>query len=192
MSADNNNTEFQAFQMSALAGYPRGPAVLQTTSRRVRVPASINNLEVDEITIDTACDIPCISQRFMRQHQTLKNTVILPVPPGAINLRSADGSPLKLKGYARFDLTLGEITLPVEALVLPSLGPDKMLLDNSIMGAFGAVLDWQAEQLTFKTSKVKIPAQHRKTRLPTPTETDNMTCSVVALEHDTSDTSVPD
>lgn len=121
----------------------------------------------------------------MRQHKTLKNTEILPVPPGAINLRSADGSPLKLKGYARFELTLGEITLPVEALVLPSLGPDKMLLDNSIMGAFGAVLDWQAEQLTFKTSRVKITAQHRKTRLPTPTETDSMTCSVVALERDT-------
>lgn len=184
MNGVNNKTEFQAFQMSALAGYPQGPSVLQTTSRRVRVPATVNNLEVDEITIDTACDIPCISHKFMRQHKTLQNTEILPVPPGAINLRSADGSPLKLKGYTRFELTLGEITLPVEALVLPSLGPDKMLLDNSIMGAFGAVLDWQAEQLTFKTSQVKIPAKHRKTRLPSHQESDTMNCSVVALEHD--------
>lgn len=110
-------------------------------------------------------------------------------PGGNQSLRSADGPPLKLKGYARFDLTLGDITLPVEALVLPSLGPDKMLLDNSIMGAFGAVLDWQAELLTFKTSQVKIPAQHRKTRLPTSHESDR-NCSVVALESGTQEVPV--
>lgn len=86
----------------------------------------------------------------MRRHTMLKNTEILPVPPGAINLRSADGSALKIKGYARFELTLGEITLPVEALVLPTLGPDNMLLDNRIMGAFGGVLDWQAERIVIQ------------------------------------------
>ena len=57
------------------------------------------------------------------------------VPAGAIQLNSADGSALEILGYIRFNLTLGEITLPVEALVLPNLGPDKMLLDNSIMNA---------------------------------------------------------
>ena len=51
-------------------------------------------------------------------------------------------------GYVRFQLTLGNITLPVEALVLPSLGPDTMLLDNTIVGAFEAVLDRSTEQLT--------------------------------------------
>ena len=58
-----------------------------------------------------------------------------PVPAGAIQLNSADGSALEILGYIRFNLTLGEITLPVEAFVLPNLGPDKMLLDNSIMNA---------------------------------------------------------
>lgn len=143
--ADYSNEEFSAFHSSALAGYPTNPSVLNTSSRRVRVPARINNHPVDQITIDTACDIPCLSHEFMRRHATLKHTEILPVPPGAINLRSADGSALKIKGYARCDLTLGEITLPVEALVLPTLGPDNMLLDNSIMGAFGGILDWQAD-----------------------------------------------
>ena len=75
------------------------------------------------------------------------------MPPGAINLSSADGSPLKILGYVRFQLTLGDITLPVEALVLPSLGADIMLLDDTIMGAFGGVLDWSTEQLSFKTPK---------------------------------------
>ena len=65
----------------------------------------------------------------------------LAVPPGAINLSGADGSPLKILGYARFQLILEDITLPVEALVLPSLGPDILLLDNTIMGVFGRVLD---------------------------------------------------
>ena len=73
-------------------------------------------------------------------------------------------------------------------LVVPSLGPDKLLLDNSIMGAFGAVLDWQTEELTFKSSPIKIPAVHRKMRLPHDNSTD-ATCSIVALSAD--DAAVP-
>ena len=78
------------------------------------------------------------------------------MPTEAVNLSSADGSPLKILGYVRFELTLGDITLPVEAIVSPSLGPDIVLLDNSIMNAFGGVLDWSTEQLSFKTSQVEI------------------------------------
>ena len=36
-----------------------------------------------------------------------------------------------------------------------------MLLDNTIMGAFGDVLDWSTEQLSFKTFQVTIKASHR-------------------------------
>ena len=53
------------------------------------------------------------------------------VPPKAINLRSADGSQLEILGYIRLMRTLGDIILPVDALVSPKLKPDKMLLDNS-------------------------------------------------------------
>ena len=35
----------------------------------------------------------------------------------------------------------------VEALVIPHLGPDVMLIDSSIMKAFGTKLDWAAERL---------------------------------------------
>ena len=185
LSSDLNSNEFSAFYASALAGYPKYPSVLNATSKRVRVPARLNNQPVDHITIDTACDIPCISAAFMRRHDTLKDADILPVPPGVINLRSADNSPLKIKGYTRFKLTLGDITLPVEALVLPSLGPDNMLLDNSIMGAFGGVLDWQAEELSFKKSNHTVKATHRKSRSPTKTTADTDNCSVVALDGET-------
>lgn len=93
--------------------------------------------------------LPVTSAEFLRQHPTLKNTEILAVPPNAINLRSVDESPVDILGYVRFKLTFGDITLPVEALVLP---PDKMLLDNSVMGAFGASLDWNTEELPFTKS----------------------------------------
>ena len=55
------------------------------------------------------------------KHPTLKNTEMLAVPPNAIHLRSVDGSPLEILGYVRSKLTLGDITLPVEALVSPNL-----------------------------------------------------------------------
>lgn len=64
----------------------------------------------------------------------MKDTDIVSVPPGAINIRSADGSPLQFIACTNFKLTLGDTTLPVEASVLPNLGPDTILLDNSIMG----------------------------------------------------------
>ena len=35
-----------------------------------------------------------------------------------------------------------------------------MLIDNSIMKAFGAKLDWAAERLSYRESNVIIPASH--------------------------------
>ena len=158
----NQEKHFDAFHASAMSGYPRYPTALNSTSKRVRVNARVNDYPAHDVTIDTATDVPCISVHFVQTHPTMKDTEIFAVPPGAINLSSADGSPLQILGYVRFRLTLGDITLPVEALVLPSLGPDIMLLDNTIMGAFGGVLDWSTEQLSFKTSQVTIKASHRR------------------------------
>ena len=115
---------------------------------------------------------------FWRQHPTLKNTEMLAVPPNAINLRSADGSQLEILGYIRFNLTLGDITLPVEALVLPYLGPDKMMLDNSILGAFGASLNWNTEEFSFAKPRIKVKATHRIKHSTHPTHVAQ--CSVIA------------
>ena len=66
---------------------------------------------------------------------------------------------------------------------MPSLGPDIMLLDNTIMGAFGGVLDWSTEQLSFKNSKVKIKASHRRSNLTArPENTAADQYSVVAVD----------
>ena len=46
--------------------------------------------------------------------------------------------PLEIPGYISFTLKLGNKSLPVEAFVLPHLGPDAMLIDKSIMKSFCA------------------------------------------------------
>ena len=51
-------------------------------------------------------------------------------------------------------MSFGNKTLPVEALVLPHLGPDNRLLDNSIMHAFGTKLDWATQKLSCKSIDV--------------------------------------
>ena len=91
--AINHEQRFMAFHAS-LSRYPKHPTALNTTSKRVRVPARVNDHPVLDITIDTASDVPCIAAFFLRQHPTLKNTKMSAVPPNAINLRSADGSQL--------------------------------------------------------------------------------------------------
>ena len=144
------------------------PAVLDVStystrfpSTRVRIPDVLEEDNIEyKLTIDSATDIPCISKTFIDKHEKLRQKRIFPVPPGAISLRSADGSPLKILGYVRFTLKLGNKSLPVEALVLPYLEPDVMLLDNSIMKSFGAKLDWTTQCLSFQDSKQTIPAIH--------------------------------
>ena len=180
----NRETHFDAFHASALSGYPRYPTALNSTSKHVRVNARVNDYPAHNVTIDTATNVPCMSFHFVQTHPTMKDTQIFAVPPGAIKLSSADGSPLKILGYVRFQLSLGDITLPVEALVLPSLGPDIMLLDT-IMGAFGGVLDWSTEQLSFKTSQVTIKVSHRRVDFTArPENTVTAQCSVVTVNTD--------
>ena len=124
-------------------------------------------------------DVPCISVKFVQTNPALKDTGLLAAAPEAINLSSADDS-LRILGYVRF-LTLGDITLPVKALVLPSLGPDIMLLDKNIMGAFGAVFDWRTEQLALKMYQVKLKASHLKVTAP-PEDSSTAQCSVVTVD----------
>lgn len=67
----------------------------------------------------------------MRQHPTLKDKENIAVLPNAINQRSMERSSVGILGYVGFALPFGDITLPVEALGLPKLGPEKMLFGNS-------------------------------------------------------------
>ena len=60
----------------------------------------------------------------------LKDTEILQVPPGAIHLSSVDGFHLKISAFIHFQLTLGDISLPIEGqtflyLMIPSPAPSE-------------------------------------------------------------------
>ena len=168
------------------------PAVLDVSpystrfpSTRVRIPGVLEEDNIEhQLTIDSATDIPCISKTFIDRHEKLRQKCIFPIPPGAISLRSADGSPLQILGYIRFTLKLGDKSLPVEALVLPHLGPDIMLLDNSIMKSFGAKLDWLTECLSFQDSLETIPARHVKSPVQ------SKYCSIIMQTVDTLPTPV--
>ena len=83
------------------------------------------------------------------------------IPPTAVALRAANGSPLNVIGFVVFSLPLGTITHYVEALIVPSLGPDSVLLDNGVMTIFGAVLDWENQILCFPSAGDSIPVVHR-------------------------------
>ena len=88
-----------------------------------------------------------------------------------------------------FSLTLGTITHDVEALVVPSLGPDSLLLDNSVMSIFGAVFDWENQVMYFPSTGDSIPTVHR-TSYPASRPADPSTVSsdsnlsVTAVHHD--------
>ena len=187
---DLDETKYDDFLSSPLKHSQ--PGVLDVSSystrfpsTRVRIPGVLEEDNIEhQLTIDSATDIPCISKTFIDEHEKLRQKRIFPVPPGAISLRSADGSPLEILGYVRFTLELGNKSLPVEALVLPHLGPDVMLLDSSVMKSFGAKLDWTTECLSFQDSRHTIPAVHvRRSVQP-------QYCSVITQTADTQPTPI--
>ena len=45
-----------------------------------------------------------------------------------MSLSAANGSPLEIMGFVNLSGTLGDITRRIEALVIPSVGPDQILL----------------------------------------------------------------
>ena len=187
---DLDETKYNDFFSSPLRHSQ--PAVLDVSSyltrfpsTRVRIPGVLEEDNIEhQLTIDSATDIPCISKTFIDKHEKLRQKCIFPIPPGAISLRGVDGSPLQILGYIRFTLKLGNKSLPVEALVLPHLGPDIMLLDNSIMKSFGAKLDWLTECLSFQDSLETIPARHVKS----PVQSEY--CSIITQTVDTLPTPV--
>ena len=127
----------------------------------VRIPGVLEGDNIEhQLTIDSATDLLCISKTFIDNHEKLRQKRIFPVPPGAISLLSADGSPLEILGCVRFTLKFGNKSLPVETLVLPHLGPNVMLTDNIIMKSFGAKPDWTTERLSFQDSNNTTPAIH--------------------------------
>ena len=131
------------------------------SSRIVKTSGSVEDYPVPAITVDAATDVSVVYHAWLTSHPTLRSLTIQPVPPTAVALRAATGSWLNVLGFVVFSLTLSTITHDVEALVVPSLRPDSILLDNIVMSIFGAVLDWENQVLSFLSAGNSIPGVHR-------------------------------
>ena len=127
----------------------------------MQISGSVKDYPVPAIPADTATDVSVVSHAWLKSHPTLHSVIIQPVPPTTVALRAANGSPLNVLGFVVFSLTLGTITHDVEALLVSSLGPDSILLDNSVTYIVGAVLDWENQVVSFPSTGDSIPAVHR-------------------------------
>ena len=89
-------------------------------------------------------------------------------------LSAANSLPLEvIIGFIELTITSGDITRRIDALVIPSLEPDCILLDNYVMSRVGAVLDYKNQRLGLSSSPTATPAIHKSTgirsRLTPPT-----------------------
>ena len=130
---------------SSMLAHTSRPFFLSFSSRRVQISGPVDTYPVPAITVDIATDISFVSRAWLMSHPTLGPVSIQPVSPSAVALRAVNGSPLDILGFVIFSLTLRTIAHDVEALVVPSLGPDSRLVDNNVMPKFGAVLDWETK-----------------------------------------------
>ena len=101
-----------------------------------------------------------------------------------MSLSAANGSPLEIMGFSNLSVALGDITPRIDALVIPSLGPDQILLDNDIISRFGAVRDWKNQRLHFSSSTVSIPATHRSPDHRSDLTSSTVSPSVAAVHKD--------
>lgn len=81
-------------------------------------------VSIQDLTIDTASDITYVSLLFFKRHPILYEALIEPVPPSFMSLSAANGSPLEMMGFIKLSVTLCDISRCIDALVIPSLGPE--------------------------------------------------------------------
>lgn len=125
---DEKNNSDDVWYSSRLAHKPNLSRLsLSLSSRRVRIDGSVEDCPVSNITVDTATDVSVVSLPWLQSHPTLRNAPLKPVPPAAVSLRAANGSPVEVKGFIDFPIRLCGMTRTVTALVVPSLGPDSIM-----------------------------------------------------------------
>ena len=101
-----------------------------------------------------------------------------------MSLSAANGSSLEILVFTKLSLTLGDITTRIDELVILSLGPGQILLDNDAISRFGAILDWKNQRLTFSSSTVTIPATHRSPDTRSQVTSSTVLRSVAAVHKD--------
>ena len=100
----------------------------------------------------------CVALTFLKAHPTLGKCRLKTVPPARMLMCAANGPTLQVLGFVTLRITLGDVSRLVDALVIPSLGPDQLLLDNATMTNLGAILDWKRQPPNIMSSKKSIPS----------------------------------
>ena len=155
--SSTHNNKHEEWYACALSRRTRSPLTLAFSSHRVHICGLIGGFEMSRVTVDTASDVSCVAFSFVKRHPILKNEPIHAIPPAVLTLKAANRSVMEILKFIRFDLQPGDVTRPVEALVIPSLRPDDILLDNSVMTIFGAKRDWKNQCITFHSSETTSP-----------------------------------
>ena len=113
--------EYKTFFCSSLVYYQSSVIDVSSSktrfsSIRVRIPAALGgDNKKHQFTTDSATDMPCIAQNFIRNHARLRCNRVLLILSSAISLLSGDDLPVNFLGYKRFALKLNNKSLPVEA-----------------------------------------------------------------------------
>lgn len=106
-----------------------------------------DDVVVPDIGSDTAFDVPLVAQTFSDTHPGLSEGSVHPIPSVALMLRGAQGNAIGGRGFIIFDVTPGIATIKIDALVIPPLGKDKLLLgpDGGTIRSLHVVSDWDNE-----------------------------------------------
>lgn len=119
--------------------------------RRVRVMGKLHGVSNGPVlTVDTATDVPLYPVLIHNAIQSSNIGLYLIFPGPVWAFRKANGLPMEILGCISFDFTLGELTQPIECIIVPSLGPDTILFNSTILSASRALLDWDSKTLTYK------------------------------------------
>ena len=119
-------------------------------SPRPCAPREMDGVSVSEITVGTVSNVACVALSFLQKQPTLCKYCLRRVPPACMSLRSANGSPWEVLGFVSVHVTLGDVCRPIDALVILSQDPDRILLDNPPMSRSGAVVDWKRQHILVK------------------------------------------
>lgn len=152
LNAIENDTSYKTFNSSALTDYPKNHAALKFSPRRVQIKAKINVWA----SHSTNCRLGHVLIWIYQTTPHIGNDRNQPCTIG-------DHQSKLCRWFSTKSSTISPLWFNILS-VLRELEPDKML--EQIFGhgrAFGAILDWKTEQLSFRYSNVIITVSHRTT-----------------------------
>ena len=106
----------------------------------------VEDYPVPAITADTATDVSVVSHAWLKSHPTLHSVSTQPVPPTALNVRAANGSPLNALVFFVFSTQPWyDYARRRSVSCIVSWPRFNSPFDKIVMAIVGAVLDWETK-----------------------------------------------